>query len=55
MTDSIYRKQRLCKILLEEIRVRKNLKENKSKDNVCVQIIRTIINYQFLPDLHTGR
>lgn len=55
MTDSIYRKQRLCKILLEEIRVRKNLKENKSKDGVCDQIIRTIINYQFLPDNHSGR
>ena len=55
MTDAFNRKQRYCKILLEEIRVRKNLKENKSKDSVCDQIIRTVINYQFLPDNHSGR
>jgi hypothetical protein len=49
------RKQRLCKILLEEIRIRKTLNENSSKDGVCDQIIRTIFNYQFLPDNHSGR
>tara|TARA_Y100000590_G_scaffold228946_1_gene258319 strand:+ start:41 stop:526 length:486 start_codon:yes stop_codon:yes gene_type:complete len=46
---------RLAKILLDEIKIRKQLNENVSKDPLADAIIRQIGNLLILEDGHSGR
>jgi hypothetical protein len=49
------RTKRLATILLEEIKTRKSLNENLSKDPLSDAIIRQIGNLLILPEGHSGR
>jgi len=51
----VNRINRLAKILLDEIKTRKQLNENISKDPLADAIIRQIGNLLILPEGHSGR
>tara|TARA_B100000989_G_scaffold124062_1_gene91753 strand:- start:223 stop:735 length:513 start_codon:yes stop_codon:yes gene_type:complete len=55
MTDASNRKQRFCKILLEEANIRKSLNENLSLDESSRKHIEAIVDYQYLPHDHSSR
>lgn len=55
MTDATNRKQRFCKILLEEANIRKSLNENLSLDESSRKHIEAIVDYQYLPHDHSSR
>ena len=55
MSNGNKRKQRFCKILLEEAKIRKTLKENPSLDEPSRKHIEAIVDYQYLPDNHSSR